>query len=447
MKPNCLKLMLPALAAVILTNGFCEAQVGLQPRAIYVDFATFASDSAGYSAFHIYYQIYTSQLLYARQRGNFIARYSVSAVIKKGKKQVTSSEVDGLLKEESYEKTIGQRDFVINGFSYLLPPGRYQVTITLRDLNADNSVPLTAEITIPEYRTKSPQFSSLLFARQIISETEIAGQDSLSSRFIPAIFAIDTLRVLPSCSRIFGDENNLLRVYAEYYDPNTAADSIRFAYEIKDMKGNLVYQQTSVSPWAVGRPLIKEIELEHFKPGPYELILNAVDSKDRKLASVGGRFRVSWSALALVKNDFEGALEQLRYIATSTEIEALKKAPESDRIKAWNDFWKSKDPSPGTEENEIRDEYYRRIAYANEHYSLPSKEGWRTDAGMVYITYGEPDEIERHPFDIESKPYELWYYYNPRRTFLFVDINGYGEYVLQYPYDGDIQKFRNSGGR
>lgn len=435
------------LAAVFLGHPLCEAQVGLQPRAIYVDFATFASDSAGYSSFRIYYQIYSSQLLYARQRGNFVARYSVSAVIKKGKKQITSSEVDGILKEESYEATTGQRDFVINGFSYLLPPGKYQVTITLRDLNADNSVPLTAEVTIPDYQAKPPLFSSLLFARKIVSESAIADDDPLSAEYISSIFAIDTLRVLPSCSRIFGDDNNRLMIYAEYYDPTAVSESVRFCYEIKDPKGSLVFSQTTDIPWVSGRPLIQEFDLAHFKPGPYELIVTAIDPKERRIAGTSGRFRVSWSALALVKNDFEGALEQLRYIAAPAEIESLKKVAENDRAKAWNDFWKSKDPSPGTEENEIRDEYYRRVAYANEHYSLPGKEGWRTDAGMVYITYGEPDEIERHPFDIESKPYELWYYYNPRRTFLFVDINGYGEYVLQYPYDGDIQKLRNGGGR
>ncbi len=101
MKLRCLKAIFPVLV-IFLGYLPSKAQVGLQPRAIYVDFASFASDSSGYSSFHIYYQIYSSQLLYARQRGHFVARYSVSAVIKKGKKQITSSEVDGILKEETY---------------------------------------------------------------------------------------------------------------------------------------------------------------------------------------------------------------------------------------------------------------------------------------------------------------------------------------------------------
>lgn len=440
------KLICIALVAIML-DSVGSAQVGLQPRTIYVDFATFASDSAGHSAFHIYYQIYTSQLLYARQRGSFVARYSVSAVIKKGKKQITSSEVDGVLKEETYEKTAGQRDFVLNGFRYLLPPGRYEITVTLRDLNADNSIPLSTTVIVPDYRSKRPVFSSILFARQIVADYDSSKHDSLSGSYIPPIFAMDSLRVLPSCSRIYGDDNSRLRFYLEYYARQDDSDSVRFIYEIKDMKNNLVYSRISESFLSTKMSLGDEIDLSLLRPGVYDLVVSAVDAKNRKFIAASGKFRISWSALALVRNDYESAIEQLRYIATSTELSELKNTPENERAKAWNDFWKSKDPSPGTEENEIRDEYYRRIAYANEHFSLPNKDGWKTDAGMVYITYGEPDEIERHPFDIESKPYEFWYYYNPRRTFLFVDINGYGEYVLQYPYDGDVQKQRNTGGR
>jgi hypothetical protein len=62
--------------------------------------------------------------------------------------------------------------------------------------------------------------------------------------------------------------------------------------------------------------------------------------------------------------------------------------------------------------------------------------------GMVYITFGPADEIERHPFDTNAKPYQIWYYYNEKLRFLFVDYNGYGEYELQYPYDGDIRRLR-----
>ncbi len=59
-------------------------------------------------------------------------------------------------------------------------------------------------------------------------------------------------------------------------------------------------------------------------------------------------------------------------------------------------FWLRRDPTPDTEENEFREEHYRRIQYANEHFAAGIP-GWRTDRGRIYIVWGAPDEIESHP--------------------------------------------------
>jgi hypothetical protein len=67
--------------------------------------------------------------------------------------------------------------------------------------------------------------------------------------------------------------------------------------------------------------------------------------------------------------------------------------------------------------------------------------GWRTDRGMIYIQYGEPDDVERHPFDMDGFPYnapwQVWRYYSTNREFVFVDRRGSNDYELQYPYDGE----------
>ncbi len=59
-------------------------------------------------------------------------------------------------------------------------------------------------------------------------------------------------------------------------------------------------------------------------------------------------------------------------------------------------FWQRRDPTPDTEENEFKEEHYRRIAYANEHFAA-GVPGWKTDRGRIYIVFGPPDEIESHP--------------------------------------------------
>src|SRR5437879_3043317 len=136
------------------------------------------------------------------------------------------------------------------------------------------------------------------------------------------------------------------------------------------------------------------------------------------------------------------------YIITPDETKAFKKlTTDEERENFIENFWRRRDPDPDTEENEFREEYYERIAYANEHYAsgIP---GWKTDRGRIYIMYGKPDELETHPsggaYERESYegggststyPFERWYYrYLPGVgsgiEIEFVDPTGSGEYRI-----------------
>jgi GWxTD domain-containing protein len=140
--------------------------------------------------------------------------------------------------------------------------------------------------------------------------------------------------------------------------------------------------------------------------------------------------------------------KDVAYLITDEERKAFKKLETDDeRERFIEDFWRRRDPDPDTEENEFREEYYERIAYANEHYAsgIP---GWKTDRGRIYITWGKPDEIETHPsggnYNRESYegggststyPFERWFYrYLPGVgsgiEIEFVDPTGSGEYRI-----------------
>ena len=89
--------------------------------------------------------------------------------------------------------------------------------------------------------------------------------------------------------------------------------------------------------------------------------------------------------------------EDVTYIITDEERTAWKRlSTDEEREQFIEQFWLRRDPTPDTLENEFKEEHYRRIAYANEHYAsgIP---GWKADRGRIYITYGPPDEIESHP--------------------------------------------------
>ncbi|HEY7097109.1 MAG TPA: GWxTD domain-containing protein [Terriglobales bacterium] len=89
--------------------------------------------------------------------------------------------------------------------------------------------------------------------------------------------------------------------------------------------------------------------------------------------------------------------EDVRWIISDEEQKAFKMlSNDEERDNFIEAFWQRRDPTPDTADNEFKDEHYRRMAYANEHFpaGIP---GWKTDRGRMYIMYGPPDEIDSHP--------------------------------------------------
>ncbi|HTW45642.1 MAG TPA: GWxTD domain-containing protein [Acidobacteriaceae bacterium] len=89
--------------------------------------------------------------------------------------------------------------------------------------------------------------------------------------------------------------------------------------------------------------------------------------------------------------------EDVRWIITDQERKAfLSLSNDEERDAFIEQFWQRRNPDPDSPDNTYRDEIYRRIAYANEHFAA-GEPGWMTDRGMIYIKYGPPDDIESHP--------------------------------------------------
>ncbi|MDX6711630.1 MAG: hypothetical protein QOH96_2646 [Blastocatellia bacterium] len=148
--------------------------------------------------------------------------------------------------------------------------------------------------------------------------------------------------------------------------------------------------------------------------------------------------------------------KDVAYIITDEERKAFKRlATDEEREQFIEAFWRRRDPDPDTEENEYREQYYERIAYANEHYTsgIP---GWKTDRGRIYITFGKPDEVESHPSggnyerpsyegggSTSTYPFETWFYrylagVGSGIEIEFVDPTGSGEYhIARSPNEKD----------
>ena len=113
----------------------------------------------------------------------------------------------------------------------------------------------------------------------------------------------------------------------------------------------------------------------------------------------------------------------VHWIITDQELKAFKSLSNDEERDAFiEQFWQRRNPDPESQENTFREEHYRRIAYADEHYAA-GKPGWKTDRGMIYIKYGKPDSIDSHPsggtYDrpmdegggtTSTFPFEIWHY-------------------------------------
>jgi GWxTD domain-containing protein len=96
------------------------------------------------------------------------------------------------------------------------------------------------------------------------------------------------------------------------------------------------------------------------------------------------------------------------------------------------DFWRNRDADPSTPQNEYKEEYMKRVAYANKNFTSMLREGFLTDRGRVTLLYGEPDQRDFYPSDSEVKPYEIWFYNEIEGgiSFIFGDVTGFGNYEL-----------------
>ena len=115
--------------------------------------------------------------------------------------------------------------------------------------------------------------------------------------------------------------------------------------------------------------------------------------------------------------------QDVTYIISDEERKTfMSLSNDEERDAFMEQFWLRRNPNPDSPDNEFREEHYRRIAYANEHFAA-GKPGWKTDRGHIYISFGKPDSIDSHPSggayerpmdegggQTSTFPFETWHY-------------------------------------
>ncbi len=386
---------------LILAVTLCAPLHGGElPLSFQLDAASYLEPGEG-SYVKLRVAISYDELLFLKQDDGYVATYGISYRVHTAHGQrVHSGHLNGRVQVFSFDET-NKNDLLAREEIILqLPSGTYAIKVVAEDKENLRRGVHETDVQVMSANKGATQLSSL----------SLTG-DGPGRQSLP-----DTL---PSQCR-------MITLNAEFYAPpdTTGGYHVPLAAEVFDQKGKLV-NEASDSILVLDRvtPIEVPLDISALQFGSYEIVLTVGDSLKAKRV-----FVLPWSILSMV-NDYDDAVRLLNYIADKGNIRAFKDLDAEDRTEFWFKFWKDRDPVPSTPCNELMEAYEKRIMYANEHFSAFEK-GWKTDMGMIHVMFGLPDEIERHPFDLNSKPYQIWTYYSRGRQFVFVDRTGFGRYDL-----------------
>ncbi|MGD8923196.1 MAG: GWxTD domain-containing protein [Candidatus Zixiibacteriota bacterium] len=406
------------------------------PPAFQVDYASFKGDSAGHVRLEVYYKVYNYGLRFEKRDDNYVAEYELRIAVEDDERNpVDVYTADKNIVVSSEAKAKSKLDFRTSQTSFMLPTGEYQLFFTLRDALSTDVFRYENRLDLKDFEADYPTFSDVEFARHI----EEGNPDDSS------VFDKGRLIVIPSVSREYeGEENSRLLYYLELYQGADSSEKVLVETIIRSPTRGMIYRDTLTTVFenSTERQL-REISSADFPPGDYEMEILLRGRRNKKLGQQRELFSVKWSQGALLRHDYKTALDQIALIARAGEIDEMKDLKTyEERARAFNEFWLARDPSVGTPENEVKDEFYRRIEYANVQFRAMRREGWRTDRGRIYVIHGEPDQIDDYPMSPQYVPYQIWHYYKQGRyrRFLFVDEDLDGDYRLEYPYDGLNQR-------
>ena len=424
-----LKKMAWSAAALLLLTEWGYAQVEIPPIIhedlpnYYLDMVNVRSDKPNQSRLDVYIKVPYDELQFLKTPSDsFRAKYEVTVVIfDQDDFQADGKTWQRTVTVGSFAETSLRTRYSYSHISFDLDPGTYRVTVGLMDLDTRKTLTQKTKLELRDFDNDKLTISDVLFADSVHVTPDGA---------VKAFPHVNTPR------RRAGSLYGLFYVYSK---KDLGPYSVRLI--IRNAKRKKVFQDTRKFPRVgMATPIVFAVPDSQLAHGQYAMQIE-VKAKKHK-AKLETRFLIHWQGMPVTTTDLEKAIQQLQYIARGKEMKKIKKARPEDQMRAFLDFWKRRDPTPGTERNELMEEYYRRVQYANEHFS-GMREGWKTDMGMVYIMLGPPNDVERNPMtrsymtsfftERPIKAWEVWHYYDLNRYFIFVDENGFGDFRLENP--------------
>ncbi len=387
------------------------------------EFLNFESGQEGLTRMDAFVQVPYQFMQFVKVPGGFGAVYNITISIfdKKRENLVVEKSWTEKVETDNFELTNSKNSFNLSLKSFTLKPDDYVVRTQVEDKESKKSFVTENPFTVRNMSTKPSLSDIMLIAHQNV----VNGKN----------------KIVPNISRNVNAQKEGVPVFYEI--TSRTPRQVGIVSVISDGDDNTITEEKKTRDIDSGTTKIFDtLKVGDLSLGNYKIIVKLIGQNNTEMTSISKPFFSKWTGVPTNITDLDKAIDQLRYIAKPAEMDYIEEGKsQNEKIKRYTEFWKSKDPAPNTEENEVFEEYYRRIEYANQNFSHYT-EGWRTDRGMVFITLGTPDNVERHPFDYDAKPYEVWDYYQFNRSFVFVDETGFGDYRLITPLHGDDYHYR-----
>ncbi|MCH7962462.1 MAG: GWxTD domain-containing protein [Bacteroidetes bacterium] len=387
------------------------------------DFLNFLDDD-GQSRVDIFIQVPFAAVQFERISGGFEGGYSVTVSIYMEDEETLYLEKlwNEKIIAKSFKESSAKENFNLSYRSLKLKPGKYFIKTTVMDRDSRKEYFSNNFYNVKDFLPK-PSISDIMLIAQM---TNVEGKN----------------KIVPNVSRNVSENKKEINIFFEIYSDSSTDYNIEYIITNKDNK--ILYERSVKQSMNEGKTQVFYTILDStlLSLGNYILTVRLKDTNENILASTSKTFYSRWVGLPATVDNIDKAIDQLIYIANPDEIEYMENGKdEKEKTKRFIEYWKTKDPSPGNEENEVFQEYYGRVNFANEQFSH-YREGWQSDRGMVFIILGPPNNVDRHPFEYDSKPYEIWQYYEINRNFTFLDETGFGDYRLITPMYGDLFRYR-----
>jgi GWxTD domain-containing protein len=333
----------------------------------------------------------------------FVARYRVSLSFKREGGPSVDVAREEIVRVPTFQETQRADESILFQQILRLTPGTYHVSATVRDVGSTSESHAQADYTAPSFAAGTTSGPILAY--------QATGRGTLT----------DPLNLVLNPRGSVGYGSDTLLAYIEGYN---FAKPTTVPFKVLDEQRNVVHQ--TELHFRGGRAV--ESQVVRLSPdsvalGELTLIVGEGDTERKVSALVS--FTNAW-----VVTNFDEMLDLLRYFGHDDEVNAMRKAPESERARRWREFYVATDPNNTTPENEALNSYFSRIAQANQRFNDEGVAGWRTDRGEVYVNLGPPDEVVENTPGTTANRILRWSYINLRLELFFRDESGFGRLRL-----------------